>query len=101
MISRQRKRSLSLKQFSFGIKLEQTLHWIYVSFLVLTSPNTRHSLKSGPKTRDLQPWDPEPGTQDPGPWNPGTLELGPWNFKLASQGHGALEMGPWDTETSN
>ena len=83
-------------------------------YLKSRNPICQHSLKSGPETRDLGPWDPrtwdlrlwDPGPCDPGTWNRGALELGPWDLGLATLGHrmltpGTLEMGPWHPETKN
>ena len=59
----------------------------------------RHSLKSGPETRD-------PETRDSGTREAGTLELGSWALGVATLGHGTLTRGtllmePWDPVASN
>ena len=70
----------------------------------------RHSLKSGPETRDPRPGTMRSETRDPGtlrPWDAETWTLGLWNWNpgLAILGHGTLTpgtlvMGPWGPGTS-
>ena len=96
----------------------------YSSLLLMISSSliscfVRHSLKSGPETRDLGPWDLRPGTLRPWIIRPGTLrpeilgpgtlwpwDVRPWTLGLAILGHGILTtrilvMGIWDPVTSN
>ena len=79
----------------------------------------RHSLKSGPETQGVGPWDPRHGILRHwclGPWNPETLRPGtlgswhpgPWNWDLGTWGPdtqdsatGSLGLGTWDSEIQN
>ena len=64
----------------------------------------RHSLKSGPETRDLGPWDLRPGTLRPGTLGAGTLRL--WDpatrdSDTQDPGNRSLGLGNCYSETQN